>query len=282
METFFVETNGLRHTVQEGGSGDRTIIFLHYLGGTAGIWRSLINCLPDSIHWVAPDLRGHGESDQPATGYDLRDFSKDVKGIMDVLGIEKAHFVGSSFGCDVALRFAYDYPGRVQTLIMSEGAMSNETGPFSLHRETKEAHLAKWFDKPEATFSSREAYCAYLQKEWLPWNEAKALYSREERLLRLPNGRYTAASKQETMRQIVSGLFDYQLEDLYRQVRCPVLFLPAENEQGLVTKLAFIEHVKPLLLHTETHIFPNSTHTMMFDTPMDMAQLIARWIDHWD
>jgi pimeloyl-ACP methyl ester carboxylesterase len=65
------------------------------------------------------DHRGLGRSDKPDMPYTTRLFAKDCAGLMDALGIEKAHIMGHSMGGRVAQWLALDYPHKVRSLILS-------------------------------------------------------------------------------------------------------------------------------------------------------------------
>lgn len=67
------------------------------------------------------DLRGHGRSTRPATGYRLEDFIGDLAAMLDALGITRpVHVIGNSFGGSVAFGFAAEYPERVASVIAIE------------------------------------------------------------------------------------------------------------------------------------------------------------------
>lgn len=71
---------------------------------------------------VMYDLRGHGRSERPVSGYQLERFVGDLAGLLDELGVRsKVHVVGNSFGGTVAFGFAEAYPDRVASLAMIEG-----------------------------------------------------------------------------------------------------------------------------------------------------------------
>jgi pimeloyl-ACP methyl ester carboxylesterase len=67
------------------------------------------------------DHRGLGRSDKPDVHYSTRLFAKDCAGLMDVLGIKKAHIMGHSMGARVCQWIALDYPEKVRTLVLSSG-----------------------------------------------------------------------------------------------------------------------------------------------------------------
>ncbi|MEK8169080.1 alpha/beta hydrolase [Streptomyces sp. M19] len=67
------------------------------------------------------DLRGHGRTGRPATGYRLEDFVADLDGLLDALGEDRpAHVVGNSFGGAIAYGLAAARPDRVRSVIAIE------------------------------------------------------------------------------------------------------------------------------------------------------------------
>jgi pimeloyl-ACP methyl ester carboxylesterase len=66
------------------------------------------------------DLRGHGRSEMVPRGYRTTDMADDLRGLLDHLGIERAHLVGHSFGGAVALHYAANFPQRAQSLTLAD------------------------------------------------------------------------------------------------------------------------------------------------------------------
>jgi pimeloyl-ACP methyl ester carboxylesterase len=64
------------------------------------------------------DLRGHGYSDMPASGYTSRDLAEDARGVLDARGIESADLLAHSFGAAAALQLARLHPERVRSLVL--------------------------------------------------------------------------------------------------------------------------------------------------------------------
>ena len=82
-------------------------------------WRLVIPALAENFHVVAPDMVGFGYSDRPEdVEYSLQTWADQTVGLMDALGIEKAHLVGNSFGGAIALRIATQHPDRVDKLVL--------------------------------------------------------------------------------------------------------------------------------------------------------------------
>jgi pimeloyl-ACP methyl ester carboxylesterase len=67
---------------------------------------------------IAPDLRGHGASEQPAAGYAPEDYAADLARLIPLLGVERAPVIGHSLGALVALSLALAAPDRVAALVL--------------------------------------------------------------------------------------------------------------------------------------------------------------------
>ncbi len=76
--------------------------------------------LARSFRVTAYDLRGHGYSEVPPSGYTSADQAGDTLAIMDALGIERAMLVGHSFGGVIAMHAAVLYPDRIEAVVLSD------------------------------------------------------------------------------------------------------------------------------------------------------------------
>jgi haloacetate dehalogenase len=116
----FVETNGIRLSVHRGGAG-APLILLHGYPQTHMAWGKVAPGFARHFDVIVPDLRGYGESDAPPddpghTVYSKREMARDIVGLIDALGIGRAHVLGHDRGARVAYRLALDHPGRVARL----------------------------------------------------------------------------------------------------------------------------------------------------------------------
>lgn len=119
------------HYVEQGNANGPAVILLH---GYSDSWVSYTRVLPlldKKYHVYVPDLRGHGESDRPASGYTLPDFAGDIVAFMEVKGIKKATIVGHSMGSFVAQHVATMAPERVERLVLVGSAPAVSNGEVS-------------------------------------------------------------------------------------------------------------------------------------------------------
>ena len=130
----YVRTNGIQTYYEEdagpaAGAGE-PLVLLHGFTGSIAQWAAVRPLLAGEHRVICYDLRGHGRSDAPEelAAYTMDAYVEDLRGLLDALGIERAHVLGSAFGGMVALEFAFRYPQRVQSLILSD----TSAGPRSI------------------------------------------------------------------------------------------------------------------------------------------------------
>jgi pimeloyl-ACP methyl ester carboxylesterase len=113
------------------GSGRSVLVLIHGLGGSRQTWRQLIPTLARTHTVIAPDLPGHGESDSPAGDYSVGAHSCAVRDLLLALGHQRVSFVGHSLGGGIALQMAYQFPERVERLMLiSSGGLGTEVTPI--------------------------------------------------------------------------------------------------------------------------------------------------------
>lgn len=120
-----VTANGIRTNYLEAGRENAaagTVVLLH--GSGPGVtayanWRTVLPVLGQRFRVIAPDMAGFGYSERPeGVGYRVDTWVPQVRGLLDALGIDRAHVVGNSFGGAIALRMASVTPERVGRLVL--------------------------------------------------------------------------------------------------------------------------------------------------------------------
>jgi pimeloyl-ACP methyl ester carboxylesterase len=133
-----VLAGGLNIHYHQAGSGPHAVL-IHGLTGSLADWElRVVPLLKDSFTVLTYDLRGHGYTDMPASGYTSSDMASDLFGLIDALGIDRAHFIGHSFGGTVALHFAALHSDRVIALTVSDSRV------WSLQPSLKIKDWARW------------------------------------------------------------------------------------------------------------------------------------------
>lgn len=158
----YVQAGSLNlHYHEAGAEHAETVILLHGGGPGASAWSNFGRNLPEfAKHYrtIAVDQPGFGRSDKPAEHPQYFRHSADaVAGLMDALGIERAHFVGNSLGGGAAVRFALNHGKRAGRLVlMGPGGLS--VNLFAPDPTEGVKNLGKFGAKP-----SRERMEAFLR-----------------------------------------------------------------------------------------------------------------------
>jgi 3-oxoadipate enol-lactonase len=95
------------------------MVLLHGLGERGASWAPVMTRFAERFRVVAPDLRGHGDSDWPGS-YSFQLMADDVLGLLDQLGFDKVTLVGHSMGASVAYLVTLRKPDRVERLIIED------------------------------------------------------------------------------------------------------------------------------------------------------------------
>ncbi len=128
-ETRVVDARGLRISYRIAGDPSApALLLLHGLGESSASWEPLLVPLSGLGFCVlAPDARGHGETDRPGE-YSMESMRDDAVAFLDALGVEAATVVGHSMGAVVAALVAVAVPSRVRRLVLEDAVPERPGG----------------------------------------------------------------------------------------------------------------------------------------------------------
>jgi pimeloyl-ACP methyl ester carboxylesterase len=102
-------------------------VLIHGITGSSETWLDVIDELAEEHTVVAPDLLGHGESAKPRGDYSLGAYASGLRDLLAALGHDRATVIGHSLGGGVAMQMAYQFPERVERLVLvSSGGLGRE------------------------------------------------------------------------------------------------------------------------------------------------------------
>ncbi len=121
-----VQIHGKPVSFHRGGSGP-AIVLVHGITSSARTWSAVAPLLERDHTVIAPDLAGHGHSAKPRGDYSLGAHASGIRDLLAVLGIPRATVVGHSLGGGIVMQFAYQFPERVQRLVLVDsGGLGND------------------------------------------------------------------------------------------------------------------------------------------------------------
>ena len=125
------------------GPGDQTFVLVHGFSDLAYTWRLVAERLAPHGHVIAPDLRGHGDSDRIGPGgyYHFMDYVADLDDVIAQLARPRVILVGHSMGGSIAAYYAGTRPERIAALALLEGL-----GPPDMASFEGPTRTAQWID----------------------------------------------------------------------------------------------------------------------------------------
>ncbi|MBN1313634.1 MAG: alpha/beta fold hydrolase, partial [Anaerolineae bacterium] len=133
------------------------VILIHGIGADHDMWKPQITSMPGAGYFViVPDLRGHGLSEAPET-FRIADCARDIKELLDILNIQRAHLIGVSMGGMIAQQFVTHYPSRAITQIIVD-SLSGITRPIERFNASLAATLLKVFPPKLQAHMIRSSY----------------------------------------------------------------------------------------------------------------------------
>ncbi len=113
------------HCLLWGADDAPTVLLVHGNGGHAHWWDALVTAFVPGFRLVAPDLRGHGESDWPRTpAYAIDDVAADLLAVADRLAPSRFAVVAHSMGARAAVWLAAQHPERVRGLALLDTSIA--------------------------------------------------------------------------------------------------------------------------------------------------------------
>src|ERR1700687_2650714 len=113
ITTRFAKVNGGRIAYRVHGEGPPLVLVMGYRLNSEAWPASFVDALARHLTVITLDNRGTGHSDKPVDGYAIANMARDVRGLLDELGITRAHMLGYSMGGAIAQEFTRQFPDRV-------------------------------------------------------------------------------------------------------------------------------------------------------------------------
>ncbi len=130
FEEWQIALHGRRVIYRIAGDGP-PVVLIHGMLNSSSHWQSVAMELARDHTVIAPDLIGHGDSAAPRGDYSLGAHAASIRDLLAAIGIDRASIVGHSLGGGVAMQFFYQFPQRVERLVLiSSGGLGREVSPM--------------------------------------------------------------------------------------------------------------------------------------------------------
>ncbi len=260
---------------------DHTLVLIHgFLDLAWGFERVVAAGLEREFHVVAPDMRGHGDSDRVGAGgyYHFMDYVADLDSLIEQVGRARVSLVGHSMGGSVAAYYAGTFPERVHKLALLEGLGPPED-ETPLPERT--AHWVRAWrrarEREPRDYANVDQAADRLQATDALLDRELALFLAERGTIALSDGR--RRFKHDPL-HVTRGPYPFRVEgarQFWRNVRAPVLLVDG-SESSFVAMGAEAERRKAEFPNARRATIQGAGHMMQRHRPKELAELLADFL----
>jgi pimeloyl-ACP methyl ester carboxylesterase len=249
-----VSANGVDLWVEQEGEGP-DVLFISGLADEGACWVDQVSGLKDSYRITTFDNRGVGRSGTPQGPYAITDFARDTIALMDAVGLDRPHVVGSSMGGAIAQELVLAHPDRVASLVLN-GTWCR--GERFLHEV-----IRSWMWTAEHADSIRDFLVTVNLWCFAPriWNDG-TMDGWLDAFEQSPNQQSV-----EAFCWSAEGLFGHDTADRLGEIRVPTLVTVGELD--LVLPPRFSEAIADRIPDSRLVVVPESGHQPFQEFPDD-------------
>ena len=209
---------------------EKTILCIHGITANCRCWDVMAEAITPDHRVVAIDLRGRGLSGSPPTGYSIEHHCRDIRKLLDDLGLERTVLMGHSLGAFISLAFGAQYPERIDRIILVDGGgkLSEE------QREKVFAGIKPSLERLGKVFPSFQHYLNLMKEAPFlrPWSPALETYYQHE--VEEVDGGVRSRVQPEHIQEEALNLRKVDVSQFYPEIQCSVLILRAT--EGLLSQ----------------------------------------------
>ncbi|HWN93304.1 MAG TPA: alpha/beta fold hydrolase, partial [Verrucomicrobiae bacterium] len=251
--------NGVNLFYEETGQG-APLVFVHEFAGDYQSWHLQVRYLSRRYRTIAFNARGYPPSDVPEdpAAYSQEQAAEDIRGLLDALGIERAHICGLSMGGYATLHFGLRHPGRALSLVVAGagyGSVATEREKF--RRDVEET--ARRFEQ-DGMVAVAEFYTKgptrvqFMDKDPLGWREFYDQFIAQ-----------SAKGHALTMRGVqMTRPSVYELEAAMEKLTVPTLVVTGDEDEPCLEPALFM---KRKIRSSGLVVMPKAGHTVNLEDP---------------
>jgi len=251
--------NGLSLFYEEAGQGT-PLVFVHEFAGEARSWHLQVRFFARRYRTIAFNARGYPPSDVPEDpkAYSQDQAVDDIRGLLDALGIRKAHVCGLSMGGYATLHFGLRHPERALSLVVAGAGYGSVPGDRERFRRDVE-ETARRFErdgmKAVAEFYTKgPTRVQFKDKDPAGWQEFYDMFCAQ-----------SARGHALTMRGVqMSRPSVYELEAGMERMTVPTLIVTGDEDEPCLEPALFM---KRKIRSSGLVVIPKAGHTVNLEDP---------------
>jgi len=244
------------------------LVLIEGLGYAMWMWIMQLEDLSKSFTVIAFDNRGAGKSDKPPYPYTMDLFAEDLRAVLDVNNIEKAHILGVSMGGMIAQRFALKYPARIRSLIL----VATHHGGKDIEPPPPETIQAMFGDPPPSIKSERDLYRYKMRYAF----SAKWYAENRETLERLIELRLAEPQPKEAYLNQASAVLTFNLSGEVSRIKVPTLII--HGDEDMVVPIGNAYKLYEKIPSSTLIIFKGAGHLVNIERAKEFNEAVRTFI----
>ena len=273
----YANVNGLQFHYRDWGGRGMPMLLLHGLASHSGIWNLVAPILARRARVVALDLRGHGASAKPDSGYDFDTVARDVVGFCRIIGLRNPLVAGHSWGGNVAVHLAANYPGEFFRLVMVDGGYIE---PSSLPGWTWEKAREELAPPNFGNVTLKQVTDRIKSGSLAPYMTPAIEKILAANFHVTPDGYARPNLSRDNHLKVVRALWEHKPSLLFPRVRCPALILPCRKDAANPSRIGhqerLVDRAESLLPNGRVAWLEDSIH----DVPLQRPRLVSQLLLH--
>lgn len=263
------EINGFPMYYETHGAGPALVMIHGGLGGGEGCAPMMLHhaaALSPAFRVIAYDRRASGRSATPAAGYSIANYAADLRALLDHLGVDQAHILGSSAGGPIALRFALDYPQSVKTLLLINTMTYVQESERAVRQ--RELDAIKQAEREQGRAAAVETG---LTARWPGLRETDPAQFAKLRAINL--------EQYDGIVQTIQSYLDIgdSLESRLSELKMPTLIVHGDADSRINVECGRQLHQG--IAGSQLHIIPGAEHGLLTNEPAQTRGLILDFLD---
>lgn len=257
-------------------SSGATVLLIHGLASNARLWDGPARILAAMGHAVvAVDLRGHGHSDKPDTGYSMTEVASDIADVLSAIEgyndpQNKPILIGQSWGGNIVVQCAHQFGSQLRGVVAVDG------GTIELSESFPDWEECERTLKPPALAGMKyERLRSYIRAAHPDWSD-EAIDGQMHNMEHLPDGTIRPWLTLERHLTVLHGLWQHTPSALWSTIDIPVLFTPATkgNDSFSVSKRHQVTHAVSSLRRGRAEWFEPADHDLHAQFPDRFAAVV--------
>lgn len=276
FEAWEVDLHGHRVIYRAAGSGP-PVVLIHGMVNSSRHWREVAVRLAERHTVIAPDLIGHGDSATPRGDYSIGAHAAAIRDLLTAIDVPRATFVGHSLGGGIAMQFFWQFPERVERLVLvSSGGLGAEVSPLLRGAALPGASLAVRVVAHPRALAILESAADRLDRR----GSHKAAYVRAVVRALLPLQQPGARKAfLETLRSVIDvrGQRVSAVDRLYLLGPVPTMVVWGERDNTIPLEHGRAAH--ELIPNSRFRTLPRAAHFPHLEDPEGLARALAEFLE---